>query len=666
MEYSSLFEKFSIRNCEIKNRIVMTPMDTKTEEGDNDLTDKTIAYYEERAKGGVGLIVTGVFCQDDETEGGMAVHSAFKHKEVLGPQLRKLADACHKHGTKVFGQVGLNFGVIAFAISVSKFIAPSDAINVWSPEIHHHALTIKEIEKIIKAHGQAAKFFKDNGLDGVCVVGPYGGYLADQFAMEYYNHRTDKYGGSVENRANYTKEIIETIKKECGDDFPLLLRMGTKSHLRERHKGEIPGISCKELGRDTDESIKLAKIYEKAGADGFLIGNGTYASMFWQYSPMYMPEGEWLDEVAPFTKEMDVPVVCPGRILMPETANEAIKNKKVDAVALGRALLADPNWANKAKQDKANDIRPCIGCNNGCIGRVMLNTSIMCAVNTQVMHEQEEDIIKTDNPKKVVIVGAGIGGMEAARVLALRGHNVEIYEKSNQVGGIFVAAAKPEFKHGDERLISWYEKQLKDSNIKISFNYEMTKDKINKLKADEIIIATGSTPKTLPIPGLKEANTVVATDVLLDNADVGDNVLVMGAGLIGCEAALKLSENKNKKVTVVELARYLMTGGISQPSTPTLDYVENILEYRDNVKLMLRSKVKSIENGKALVETTRVGESEIPFDTIVLAIGLNSENKLYEELKDEYKEHIHVLGDAKAIGNIMSAIHEANKIAKSI
>ncbi len=668
MSYENLFTPFKINGLEIKNRIVMAPMDTKRDKTNDAFSDKTIAYYAERAKGGAGIIVSGAYAVNNGIERGLAVNEDLGHTKDIEKRLKKMVAECHKYGAKFFLQVGFNFGRAGFQGSVLRVVAPSKQPNLWNPEQMCHELTTKEVKKLIRTTAEdIKKYAYDCGCDGVSIVGPYGGYLADQFGNAAFNHRTDEYGGSVEKRSRFTAETIERVRALCGPDFPILVRMSTRNHIEGIHKGQIPGEDYVEYGRDIEESIELAKLYVKAGADAFLPANGCYDALYWQYSPMYLPEGLWLDEFAPLTAAVDVPVIGPGRILTPEMAEDAIAENKVTAVALGRALLADPEWANKAKADKAEEIRPCIGCNNGCIGRVMNAESIMCAVNADVYNERQQEIAKSAKAKKIAVIGAGIGGMEAARRLKLAGHDVTIYEKDNKVGGIFNVAAAPEFKHGDERLIKWYAQQMKDLDIPVEFGKALTAEDVIALGADEVIVATGSNPATPPIRGLKEAGAVYASDVLTGKEKVGQNVVVLGAGLIGCETAIELSNDKSKDVTVVEMARWIMLGGGAPVANPNLEYFERVLNARENVHLKMRTMAKAAKDGVLTVDTKRQGISEIPYDTIVIAAGLRPENSLYDELVAKLGDaHVYNVGDSKKVGTVMTAVRMAKETADKI
>lgn len=661
--YPKLFEPFSIGSLEIKNRIVMSPMDTKRDKTNDALSDDTIAYFAERAKGGAGLIITGAFAVNNGIERGIAVNEDLGHTKDIADRIRRLTEECHKYGAKLFLQIGFNFGRAGFRGSVMSLVAPSDEPNLWAPELMCRGLSTKEVKKLIRTTAEdIKKYAKDGGADGVSIVGPYGGYLADQFGNAAFNKRTDEYGGSVEKRSHFTAETVSMVKELCGKDFPVIVRMSTRNHIEGIHKGQIPGEDYKEFGRDIPESIQLAHYYEQAGADAFLPANGCYDALYWQYAPMYMPEGLWLDDFAPFTKAVHVPVIGPGRILMPEMAEQAIENGKITAVAMGRALLADPDWANKAADGEAAEIRPCIGCNNGCIGRVMNAESLMCAVNADIYNERNQELKPAGKPKKIVIIGAGVGGMEAARRLKLRGHDVSVYDKADKVGGIFNVAAAPDFKHGDERLIDWYALQMKDLGIPVHLNTEMTKESVLALGADEVIVASGTAPKCPPVKGLDKANVLFAQDVLSGEKKTGKKVVVFGAGLIGCETAAALSEQSDVDVTVVEMSRYIMLGGGAPVPSVNIEYMERILGARSNVHLMMRTMASSCDAENVYVTTKRKGDSAIPYDTIVVSTGLKPVQGLYNELAGSMGSHVHLCGDAKKVGTVMTAVQMASEL----
>jgi 2-enoate reductase len=399
---------------------------------------------------------------------------------------------------------------------------------------------------------EAAVLCKQTGCDGIDINGAYGGYLGDQFTTDAFNKRTDEFGNSVDGKLKVLTDIIKGIKKACGKDFPVTLRFGTKHYIKEERQAAVPGEEYKEFGRDVEQSIVMAKKLEEAGYDAFLIGNGSYDSFYWLYPPMYQKDGLWLEDVAKLKGNVNIPVISPGKIIRPEMANNAIKNGMIDAVAIGRALLADPEWANKAKLGKDEAIRPCIGCNTGCVGRIFAGLPMQCAVNSNLFNEKKSKLEKAETPKKIAIIGGGIAGMEAARIAAQRGHDITIYEKNDQLGGVFIAASVPEFKDADRLLLKWYNREIVNSGVKVNYNSDMTLDQIEALDVDEIVVATGTTAKVPPIPGVNQEHVITAIEALLGEKEIGENVTIIGGGQVGCELALSLQE-QGKKVTIVEL-----------------------------------------------------------------------------------------------------------------
>lgn len=666
-KYSALFQPFYIGSCKVKNRVVMTAMDTK-HEGENYIwSDETINYYIERAKGGVGLIHTYACYCDSHVENGPAVDSPFADPVRCKQQLTKLVDGVHKYGCKLFVQLWSGFGRIAFPMAMEgDLVAPSDCANRWDPESNCRAMTKDEIHRIITSHAQAAALCKECGADGVNIVAAYGGYLGDQFSMEIWNRREDEYGGNLENRARMNVEIIRAIKEVCGEDFPVTCRFSVRSHMKAPRHGHMPEESYTEMGRDTEESIALAKLFIQAGANGFLIGEGCYDACYWQYPPMYQKEGLWLDEVRPFTQAVGVPVMCPGRILTPDMANRAVADGTITAAALGRALLADPMWVNKAEAGTPEDIRPCIGCNNGCMARVMSGLPIMCAVNSDLFCEAHQELIPATAPKKVAVIGAGIGGMETARILKLRGHDVTVFEKSGTVGGLFNAAGVPDFKSGDHRLIAWYEKQMRDLAVDIRFNTAATAEMLKAEGFDAVVVATGTEPRIPAMPGIEKVKAVSAIDVLYGKETVGKKIAIVGGGWIGCEVALWLSDDKEKDISVIEMTQGIMTGGEFQPAPPNEQFMVEAFDFRDNIHVYTRTKVMGFDEGTVHVKTKKVGEQDIPVDTVIISIGLKPQRALYEELRQTMGKNVYLVGDAENPGNILTAVQKAAEVAKSI
>ena len=661
-KYPHLFEPIQIGTKTVRNRVFMPPISTNLA-NKGYVTDELVQHYGARARGGVGLIVSEVVTVEPTyiyLPGDMSIHD-----DSFIPGWEKLCAEVHKYDTRILAQL-FHPAYMAFPIpGTPQLIAPSH-VGPYYAKSAPRPVTKEELKVLVRQFGEAARRVQQAGGDGVEIHAAHAHGLLGGFLSPLYNKRCDEYGGDINGRARITVETIEGIKERCGRDFPVTCRFTTRHHMPAIHHGQVPGEPYREIGRDVPESIELGKIFEKAGCDAFLIGNGCYDALFWQYSPMYLPEGEWLDDVRPFTAQMNVPVICPGRILRPEMANEAIRNGTIDAVALGRALLADPQWPNKAYKGDAEDIRPCIGCNNGCIGRVMSAQPLMCAVNPDIFRERSQELLPAAAPKKVAVIGAGIGGMEAARVLKLRGHDVTIYEKSSEAGGLFLAASAPDFKQGDRRLIQWYLKQMKDLGIEIKYQCEMSAEAIKSLGAEEVIVATGTSPKMLPIPGIESANAVFAEDLLRGRKKAGRKVVVLGGGWVGCEVALWLSEDKGTDVTIVEMTKGIMTGGDIQPPAMNLAYMEEVLNFRENVHILLRSKAASFTADGVQVTTKRVGDRFIPCDTVVLSVGLTPNRALFDALKESMGDHVHLIGDADSPGIIMTAVQQANDVARAI
>ena len=485
-----LFTPWKIGKVEIKNRIVMTSMGGTNIFGWMEINhfDKEAAkFLLDKANNEVGLILPG--CQP--VYNPMLGQWLYKKKGMF-KKMKPFMDEIHKSGAKLFVQLTAGFGR-SFTVSdtmeklaTNKFLAflskpvmnfdkicatASECPNRWSDKVPSKEMTIKQIDKFVEAFAKSAKLLKDAGVDGVEVHAVHEGYLLDQFTLKYINHRTDEYGGSFENRYRFAVRIVKAIKEACGNDFPVSLRYSVVSKTKGFRSGALPGEKFTEVGRDFEESKKAIKYLSDAGYDMFNCDNGTYDAWYWAHPPIYMKENCNLDDVIAIKPYTDKPVVCAGR-LDPRVAAKAISEGKLDGAGFARPFLADGAWVKKLLDGKEDEIRPCIYCHNGCFNMChynghandqALNDSLhlsRCAVNAETMQTNVHYIKKTNNPKKVAIIGGGIGGMETARVLKLRGHNPVIYEKTDKLGGTFVAASKASFKGKLRDLEKWYEKQM--------------------------------------------------------------------------------------------------------------------------------------------------------------------------------------------------------------
>lgn len=672
-KYDILFTPMQIGKIEVKNRIVMCAMGgSHFIKPDGTFHEGVATYYVERAKGGTGLIVSGLTVVQDMSGAGTWFHN---NREAFIPSAKRMMDKIHSYGAKMFVQLGAGMGrVLAINLyergegplafrglnAEKALVGPSDNLpNVWIPETKHRAMTKEEIHAIIDGFAKSAKMVQEAGFDGIEIHAVHEGYLLDQFSIEATNHRTDEYGGSLENRLRFTCEIIKAIKEVCGQDYPVAVRYSVASKMKGFNSGALPGEPYKEFGRSLEESPRAAQILEEAGCDALGADNGSYDSWYWSHPPMYMPMACNLPEAVYIKNFVNIPVYCGGRMEDPDIAAKAISSGQIDGVGIGRQLLADPLWPDKVQKEELADIRPCIACHNGCFAQVFLGKEFSCAINPAVLNEDAYKIIPAPVKKKVAVVGGGIGGMEVARLCALRGHDVTIFEKSGELGGVFIAASAPDFKEADKKLLDWYKKQIKDCKVRVKLNSEATSETLQAAAPDAVIIATGSLPKKLPILGIDGNNTIEAIDLLRGNKQVGDSVVVVGGGLTGCEIAYDLAK-KGKKVTIIEmLPEILNIHGLCAANSNML---RELLIYHQ-VEVLKSTRIREI-TARGVKVVSAGNERVIEADSAVIAAGYDSYAPLQEELKD-YPE-VYVIGDACQVGNLMNVVWAAYDVAFKI
>ena len=674
-KYEALFTPWKIGNVEIKNRIVMCPMGGTSLFGWFELTgcgfDKEAAkLFLERANNNVGLIIPGIAPLRDTFWGKWLWQNPKMFEE-----LKVFMDEIHATGAKLFIQLTAGMGrswaiteligplhknkftraIVKPVIDTSHELAcPSPQPNRWAPDIICPEMTVEQIREIIEAFAKTAKLCKDAGVDGVEVHAVHEGYLLDQFAIEFFNKRTDEYGGSFENRYRFAAEVVRAIKESCGKDFPVSLRYSVESKLKGFAEGIVPGEVAEEKGRNMEESEKAAKYLQDAGYDMLNADNGTYDSWYWAHPPMYMPQNCNLDDVAHIKKFVDIPVVCAGR-MEPDVAAQAIAEGRIDGMGVARQFLADPAWITKIIEDRLEDIKPCICCHSGCFNfsssKGHYNTQDLtdtmglarCAINAETMQSKKHYIKPAKKVKNVAVIGGGIGGMEAAIVLAKRGHKVTLYEKSGILGGVFIAAASPSFKEKDRDLISWYRREItRYPNITVKLNSEVKS--LTVVEADEVIIATGSKPNRIPIPGFEKG--IEACDFLLGKKEVGENVTIIGGGLTGCEIAYELYL-QGKNPTIVEMQDDLITTkGVCLANTSYLRDFFNA----NKVSVHLETGVKEIGDGFVKVADKNGMEYKIDTDSVILSVGYKPA-PLVPKAKN-----IHIIGDANKVGNLRTVI----------
>ena len=683
-KYEALFTPWKVGNVEIKNRIVLCPMGGTSLFGWMELTgchfDKEAAnFFLERAKNNVGLIIPGIAPLRDTIWGRWLWQNP-----KMFDELKVFMDEVHKTGAKVFIQLTAGMGrswaipddfakmhknkvlrtLIKPVINTDHELAsPSPLPARWDPEITTPEMTVKQIHEIIEAFAKTAKLCQDAGVDGVEIHAVHEGYLLDQFTMEWTNKRTDAYGGSFENRYRFPVEVVQAIKKTCGRDFPVSLRYSVESKVKDFCVGAVPGEDYVEVGRNMAESEKAAKYLQDAGYDMLNADNGTYDSWYWSHPPMYMPQNCNLEDVAHIKQFVDIPVVCAGR-MEPDVGAQAVAQGRIDAVGVARQFLADGEWITKMIEDRMEDIRPCICCHNGCFNFCSykghandqeLSDSMglaRCALNPETMQTRKYHLTPAKKVKDIAVIGGGIGGMEAALVLAKRGHKVTLYEKSGELGGVFLAAAAPSFKEKDRDLIAWYKRELTKHPIEVKLNTKVTD--IASLGADEVIIATGSVANRIPVPGID--NGIQAIDFLRGRKEVGQNVVVVGGGLTGCEIAYELYL-QGKHPTIVEMKDDLiaMKGVCLANSSYLRDFFS-----ANKVPVHLETKLEQVlEDGVKV--TNKEGLSfKIDADSVILSTGYKS-NPLAPKAKN-----VHVIGDANKVGNLRTVIWQAWDVCMKI
>lgn len=664
-DYKPLFTPFTIGTLQIKNRFVMCPMTGSALIERNSFQPKAAAFYRKRAESGVGLIITAPSMVLDMWGRGFWLDEA--EKAFRGP-LKNFTEEIHRYGTKIIMQLGTGLGrVINMAPAANIAGADTEKIktaasrlpNVWEPDVMHREMTLSEIKELRNHTIRAAELAQQAGMDGVEIHAVHEGYLLDQFAIPFFNHRKDAYGGSLENRMRLACEIIAGIREKCGEDFVITVRFSVRSMLKGFNQGAVPGEAFEEKGRTAQESIEAARMLIKAGCNGLNADNGTYDSWYWAHPPVYMDRSCNLEDVAFLKKNINVPVICAGRMENHKESAEAIRNGLIDGVGVARQFLADPEFVKKLQEDRQEDIRPCIACHSGCLGNLLNGKGLSCALNPSVMAETEYQLTSAARPRKVMIIGGGIGGMETARLAAGRGHQVYLYEKTDRLAGVFNAAAEPFFKEADRELIKWYERQMKKENVQVRLNTEVTSEMIRSEKPDVLIIATGASPRRLSIDGADEGTVITAVDFLLGDKPAGEKIVVVGGGLTGCEIAYEAACGNNK-VTVVELADQIMANpGLCAANRNML---RELMEYH-GVEIMTNTRAVRMQDGVLHVEQDKK-EHLLPADRIVISAGYMPERSLADELS--YNAETYLVGDAGNVGNLMTVIRSAWKAAAAI
>ncbi|MFC6169509.1 oxidoreductase [Loigolactobacillus jiayinensis] len=635
--FPKLFQSGRIGKLALKNHVVMPAMGVSLARTNGEASDDIIRYYAERARGGVGLIITEVTRIDDKY--GVATYKQLAvtdPKQI--PQLQRLADAVHKYDTKIFVQLHHpGRETTAQLINGQQIVAPSAIADKTVKEVPR-ALTTDEVQALIKAYIKGAVIAKTAGIDGIEIHAAHG-YLINEFLSPYSNHRTDRYGGSFHNRLRILQEIITGIKYMCGADFPISVRISADEF--------VAG------GLKIADSVKIARTLESYGIDAINVSSGIYESAPTIVEPGSYAQG-WKQNLAKTIKaNVKIPVIAVNNIKTPEVAEQLLDTAVCDYIGVARATLADPDWARKAETGHSDQITTCIGCLL-CFGALQAGQHIICAVNPRLGREREFACLnKNGAQRSVAVIGGGPGGMTAAKTLAERGFKVALFEQRKVLGGTLNIADKTPLKDKitllDHQLINQVEA---NSNIDIHLNEKATVEKVQALKPAGVFIASGAKPIVPQVPGMAGKNVVIAGAYLAGKAPVTGKVAVIGGSMTGLETAEKLA-SEGHEVTIVEMQAKV---GVGVNATILIDLMQRLNKYQPTI-LTGKRLVGAGEHGIKVLDMINHGMSDIAADTVVLALGVTPDTSVSAPFTEAF-EQTKVIGDAQASGRIAEAMRD--------
>jgi 2,4-dienoyl-CoA reductase-like NADH-dependent reductase (Old Yellow Enzyme family)/thioredoxin reductase len=637
--YKKLFESVRIGTMEVKNRFVMAPMVTNYCEKDGTVTDRLLAYHRARAKGGVGLIITEAAYVHPCGKGFSNELGIYKDELITG--LKKLADAVHAENGKIAVQLYHSGRQSYTAVTGMPLIAPSPIpcpVCCGMPE----EMTKADIEQMADAFAEAARRAKEAGFDAVEIHGAHG-YLLNQFLSPYSNQRSDEYGGSPDNRARFPLEVLKKVRDRVGQDFPVTYRLTSAEF--------VPG------GLTIEDTKAFARILVDKGVDAIHVSGGVYESAAMIIQPAALPQGIYAENASAIKEAIRgrVPVIVVGRIKEPDVMESLVASGKVDMIAMGRGLLADEAFPAKLKAGNLTDIRKCIGCNQGCIDRLFADVDIGCLGNALTGREWQYDLDRqAPQKKKVLVAGGGPGGMEAARIAALRGHEVFMYEKDGKLGGLVNYTVLVPSKSEFEDLRRFQISQVEKLGVHVKLNQAVDEDVINEVRPDVVVMATGSQPIFPNIPGLDRAQAKTAEEIL-SGGEFGKNVVIIGGGGVGCETAEFLVD-RGAKVTVVEML---------EDAARDIGLLEKALLMQrlteKGVNLLTKTVVREMTpSGDLVLQKEDYQTETLSLNgayTVVVAVGYQPVTDLEKVLEKEKVPYIKI-GDCVKAKKVIDAIWE--------
>lgn len=634
MDNWMLLEPFNLKNLNLRNRFVMAPMCTRLARPDGSVTQKLIDYYVERARGGVGLIILE-YSFIDEAESKAAICQLGVQSDHMITGLSDLAEALHAEGAQAVLQICHAGNQTSSGMMGLQPVAPS-AVPCRFLGIMPRELDLDEIELIQDSFVQGAKRAKQAGLDGVELHGAHG-YLIDQFLSPITNRRSDQYGGTLENRARFALETLVKVKAAAGGDFVVGYRMSADEFMPD--------------GLRIEETVKFAKMLSDAGVDYVNVTAGIYETLPEFIQPVYVPRAYLVPFAAAVKKAVNVPVIAVGSLNVDE-GEAALKEGKADLIAYGRALIADPYMPRKLREGKKEDIRPCIRGNEGCLSRFFTGQTIRCEVNPQCGREKDFKLSPVAVKKNVVVVGGGPAGLEAARVAALRGHKVTVFESNNVLGGHMLESTVPGFKVDVKRLFDWLLRQVNNLGVEVKLGVEATPDVVKTLNPDAVILAAGSEPVFCNVP-TENTRVINAVDVLLGRQGIGERNVIIGGGLVGCETALYIFEQFKKQPIVVEMLDKIL---VDMEPVSTMALTRRLQEA--GIEVHTGWHLDEVKNGKVTCSDKMWSKHVIEVDTVIAAVGFKPRNGKLQDFAG-IAPQVYAVGDCVEPRKIYNAFEEA-------